>query len=204
MPDYAPTVLTEEEHLHFYQEVHLYQTDTVLPSPLNSEGQEVRIDHWWRDVSVTGKYPGLCKMVKALLSCFHGAQVESSFSTMNDIIDSKSGNIRTDTYGAMLTVKYCLRSSKKTALQYFHRNDHFHEPVNTKLISNVRSAKQLADKKAAQQRQFSLNRNSLNVTKKQCKKTVMLANKLSRKAHMLNLKRKSDATVLSGSKKRHL
>lgn len=65
-------------------------------------------------------------MVKYILSCFHGPQVESSFNIMNDVIDSKSGRINIDTYSSIQTVKYGIKSAEKNAIEYFKKKDYLH------------------------------------------------------------------------------
>ncbi len=79
-------------------------------------------------------------MALAALSCFHGPQVESSFSMMGDILDSRSGRIRVDTYGAIQTVKYSLKAKDTTANGMFGRADVMYSPVNPSLCRNIRSA----------------------------------------------------------------
>ena len=68
-------------------------------------------------------------MALAALSCFHGPQVESSFSMMGDILDSRSGRIRVDTYGAIQTVKYSLKAKDTTANAMFGSMDSNNIPV---------------------------------------------------------------------------
>lgn len=84
LPDLVLNVLNEEEIKAYNREVHHYQVDVLLPSvnkttdEQHKEGSEaqVRIDEWWASVKGMGRYPNLCKMVLAVLSCFHGPQVE--------------------------------------------------------------------------------------------------------------------------------
>ncbi|GBM80335.1 hypothetical protein AVEN_132898-1 [Araneus ventricosus] len=59
------------------------------------------------------------KMVQAILSCFHGPQVESSFSMMGDVLDKESGNLKIETFSAIQTVKYRLSSQNKSAIDFF-------------------------------------------------------------------------------------
>ena len=96
-------------------DVHRYQVDINLPSPYKEEKDETAlcIDQWWGAVKVMDKYPALSKMALATLTCFHGPQVESSFSMMGDILDSRSGRMNIETYGAIQTVKYHLKAREK-------------------------------------------------------------------------------------------
>ena len=68
-----------------------------------------------------------------LLSCFHGPHVESSFNVMSDIIDKKSGKIKIETYNAIQNIKFGLRASDKSAVQYFGKNDFLHGGVKSGL-----------------------------------------------------------------------
>ena len=65
----------------------------------------------------------LSSVVKASLSIFTGLLVESSFSMMNDIIDSWLGRTEIDTYSVIMTVKYQLKSAGVTALSKFYRKE---------------------------------------------------------------------------------
>lgn len=82
LPTFATTVLNEPETEEYDQEIRKFHIDNSLP-----EIEDTRIDHWWGKDEVVQKYPNLSKLVQALLSCFHGPQVESSFNVMNDVID---------------------------------------------------------------------------------------------------------------------
>ena len=79
-------------------------------------------------------------MVFALVSCFHGPAVESSFSIMKDVLNKKKTALKVGSSCAIQTVKYELMSSKKTALQYFHRADPSFTPVNSTLCRNTWTA----------------------------------------------------------------
>lgn len=152
-----------------------------------------RIDHWWgREDIYKKKYPCLSKMVRALLPCFHGTQVESSFNIMNDIIDDKSGRIKVETYNAILNIKYGLKASRNSAIQYFGKKDYLHEGINTNLIRNMRTScksykEELEQKRATKEE----NKNKLNirpkqklVTKRKAKKIAAKAAKKARVTHM--------------------
>ena len=89
LPKLVTNVLSDVETDPFLQEVHRYNIDTFPPSSA-ADGTLLRIGHWWTKVSKTEKYPPLCKISFAMLSCFHGPQVKGSFNTMGDVIDPKS------------------------------------------------------------------------------------------------------------------
>ena len=136
LPTPAPNVLTEEEEEGFEKEIRQYQGWSTLPE--FEDG--IRIDVWWGRVDLSKKYPCLCKMVKAVLSCFHGPQVESSFNVMNDIIDNKSGRINIDTYNAIQNVKFGIRASETSSIELFRKKDYLHDRVNPLLVKNMRTS----------------------------------------------------------------
>lgn len=76
LPSLVTNVLQDSELEAYDLEVRAYQLDSDLPSPLDTDGKAVELDHWWAQVFEQGNYPMLAKMVKALMSCFHGPQVE--------------------------------------------------------------------------------------------------------------------------------
>ena len=140
LPSLLCNVLSLEEKEKYSHEIFQYQVDISLPSPVDDQGNLVRVDSWWAKIFLMPKYFTLSKIVKAVLSCFHGPQVESSFSMMQDIIDKRSGKMEIETYSAIQTVKYKLLAEKKSAVQYFHRQD-IHQPVDAKLCKNLRSSR---------------------------------------------------------------
>ncbi|KFM61568.1 hypothetical protein X975_11224, partial [Stegodyphus mimosarum] len=76
----------------------------------------MRLDEWWAKVFADGSYPALSKMVKAILSFFHGPQVESAFSSMSSVLEKECGRMSIDTFSAIQTVKYKFLSCNKSAL----------------------------------------------------------------------------------------
>ena len=130
LPTFVTNVLTEEEEEKYDLEVRKYQVHLGLPSAVYSEGGTVRLDTWWTSVVKTGVFPTLCKMALAIMSCFHGPAVEGSFNIMGDIIDPKSARMNIETFSAIQTVKYGLRASQKSALEYFERKNHLNDPID--------------------------------------------------------------------------
>ena len=65
----------------------------------------------------------LSSIVRASLSVFAQPMVENLFSVMNSIIDLHSDRAEIDTYSAIMTVKYQLKSAGVTASGKFHRKD---------------------------------------------------------------------------------
>lgn len=98
-----------------------------------------RADKWWCQPVITERFPMLAKMALSLLSNFHGPQVESLFSAMNQIIDSQSANLTIKSFGAIQTVRYHLKSVGKTSIQYFHHSDFKHDPVDPAMLHNFKT-----------------------------------------------------------------
>ena len=69
----------------------------------------------WSKIFETKRYTILSSVVEASLSIFTDPILESSFSMMNDIIDSRSGRTEIDTYSAIMTVKCQMKSAGVTA-----------------------------------------------------------------------------------------
>ena len=85
-----------------------------------------------------GRYPALSKLVKALLSCFHGPQVEGSFSSMGNILDSIANRMTVQTFSAIQSIKYSLRAADKTSVEYFGKEDYLHDRVDGDIVRNMR------------------------------------------------------------------
>ena len=66
------------------------------------------MDQWWIAVEATGRYSNLPKMALAVLTCFHGPLVESSFNIMGDLMGGRNFRMELPTYSALQTVKYRL------------------------------------------------------------------------------------------------
>ena len=84
--------------------------DALLPSPVDNKGNDLECLIWWS--LLEKKYPLVFKTIVATLSIFLGPQVESSFSMMTDVIETKSGRLNIGTYEAIQTVKYSLMVSQ--------------------------------------------------------------------------------------------
>ncbi|XP_060084683.1 uncharacterized protein LOC132563943 [Ylistrum balloti] len=178
-------VLSEEEKNQYERELRRYQRDEKLP-----EFENMRIDTWWADVQMKGQYPVLSKMVLSLLTCFHGPQVEGSFSMMGDIMDPKSSRMKIETYSAIQTVKSTLQAQKKTAVEYFSPHDFQNNAPQRRLLNNMRSAyksykceKEKA-KEQEEQRKRELEVRKANVeTKRKASEQSERASKIARLAH---------------------
>lgn len=166
LPTLVKNILSEEEEEEYSREVHIYQVDKTLPSYCSESGENMRIDEWWAKLLKLNKFPFLTKMVLALLSCFHGPQVESSFSMMGNILDKESGNMKIETFSAIQTVKYKLQSQQKSALQFFKKNNPLNDPVDKYLNNNMKSSyseykKEIQEKEEERERK----RKELNISK---------------------------------------
>lgn len=117
-------------------EVLKFNVDSTLP--LYTDGDNVVT--WWGNVIDTERYPGLNHVVRGALSIFHGPMVESSFSSMGDIINNKSTTMSMETYNAIQTTRYALRSRAQTAIQMFKRQDLKLSKVDKVLCRNIHTA----------------------------------------------------------------
>lgn len=86
LPSLLTNALKEDELEMFMLEVPHYNT-AKLPNPT----PETKIDEWW--VERACRYSTIWEVVKAVVSCFHGPSVESSFSIMGNIITSQTARI---------------------------------------------------------------------------------------------------------------
>ena len=107
-----------------------------MPLPEETE----RLDIWWNKVFKTKRYPVLSSLVRPCLSIFTGPMVECSFSVMNDIIDSRSGRMEIDTYSAIVTTKYNIKSTGKSAAIKCNRKDILGDPVDSTLSYYMRTS----------------------------------------------------------------
>ena len=118
-------------------EIIQYNTDRSLPEYDESKTDVVE---WWSHIIHGEKYPCLSKIATAAFSIFHGPQVESSFSNMSDILDKKAGKMNVQTFSSMQTVKYSLRSHKKSAVELYTRSDVKYSAVDKRMCKNIRGA----------------------------------------------------------------
>ena len=112
--------------MDFTAELKNYVIEPDLPQPQERE----HLYEWWNKIFETKGYPILSSVVKASLSIFTGPMVEISFSMMNVIIDSQSGKTKIDTYSAIMTGKYQLKSARVTASSKFYRKYILRDPVD--------------------------------------------------------------------------
>lgn len=139
LPAIVTNVLSNEELEKYMLEIRNYQIDN-LPPYLLEENKNQRLDEWWASVFSPGNYPSLSKLVKAIISIFHGPIVENTFNSMNYIMDSRSGRMDVRTYSAFQTVRTGIKAKNMSSLEYFHRNDVRFDPVKVNLIKNIQNS----------------------------------------------------------------
>ena len=193
LPDLIPNVLTENEIDDYLLQIRKYQIERNLPIEKDSNGSLIRIDHWWGEIENLKLFPALSKLVLAILTCFHGPQVESSFNTMNDIIDERSGRTDIETYNAIQTVKYHLKAEHKNSIEMFSRTVKLQDPINRALCNNFRSAsskyrenlKQKRDENESRKRKLNITVNKAALSKKKAK---IILQKKAEKERLKNVK----------------
>lgn len=173
LPSLVTNVIAPEKKESFEMEVHNYHSDSFLRSVSRDE----RIDEWWIALKKTNSYPLLTEMVCSILTCFHGPRVESSFSIMNSIITPGSSRMNVSTFNAIQSVKYHLMGEKKSAVEYFAKKDFLHEPVNKRLVQNLKSSHSSYKEELAAKRQL----NKKKVRNSRILKKKLFPNKQQRK-----------------------
>ncbi|XP_023930192.1 uncharacterized protein LOC112041353, partial [Lingula anatina] len=197
LPILLPNVLNDEQAEEFGREIHNYNVSGSLP-PFNEDGKPLRLDVWFSKLFEDNSYPALYKIVRAILSIFHGPQVESSFNVMGDIIDSRSGRMNIETYNSIQIVKYGLSSRKESessvsvALDQFRRKDVVYDPVDVRLCHKIRGSSGKYRKILEEQRQkLAEKQASLNISanklqsKLAAKRAQHAAEKKARLEHQL-------------------
>ena len=163
LPTFIKGAIEKNEEDEYQKQVQRYHHQYSLTVPPADE--DTVFDEWWGELIRKGEFPVLGKLVKTVLSCFHGPVVESSFSIMGNIIHSKTANLDIETFDAIQTVKYSLKASGKSAVEYFIKKDHLHDKVNPKLVKNMNSShkqyeqkrKEIEEKGKAKKEQLELD-----------------------------------------------
>ena len=107
----------------------------------------------------------------------------------SNIMNSATARMNVSTFNSIQTVKYSLMASNKNAMQYFHKHDYLHEPVNSHLVHNMRGAYKMYSSQLAEERKIKEKKVELNMskkkaaTKREAKETAELATKKARMAH---------------------
>ena len=84
------------------------------------DSESDRIDKWWTGETMSQKYPTLCKVAKALVTIFDGAQVESTFSITTRIIIKQTHTLVITMPKAIQTLKYELSGQLCRNIRYSH------------------------------------------------------------------------------------
>lgn len=196
-------VLAEEEEEKYDLEVRRL---TAKPVPSDGGENPTPVDVWWSEVQKTGNFPLLSRMATALVTCFHGPSVESSFNVMGDVLDGRSTRMLVDTYSSIQCVKYALRSTHKSATDAFKRPDKLHTPVNRNMCRLLRGAnKRNKERLDVEREELEAKRAKLSLkkqeeaSKQQLKRNLQEAEKRARLAHRRAMKAKLE--VLAGQRK---
>ena len=136
LPELVTNVLKESELDMYELEVRAFHADDAVKSL-----ESAPIDKWWVSVSKMDKYPHLSRMALAIVSCFHGPEVERNFSIMGNVITSQTASLSVKTFSAIQTVKFTQMASGKSPVEFFKRQDKLYDPVNPKLIHNMKRAR---------------------------------------------------------------
>ena len=194
LPRHLPTVLEEDELEAYELEVQHYNCNSKLPNVTIG----TKIDDWWR--LNREKYPTIWKCVQAVLGCFHGPAVESSFSIMGNVITAQTSSIKICTFSAIQTVKYKLQAANQSAVQYFRRKDVTHDPVPQALVKNMKTAykryknelDEIKTAEEAKRTKMNLKKKSV-VAKKKARELNMLAAQKAHRTHKEEMKKKYTA-----------
>ena len=186
LPQLLSTVLNEDELDDYDLECRRYILDNRLPVYETNS----RVDEYWSKINSQGNYPNLTKIVKAVLSCFHGPQVESSFSIMSNIIQPGRSRLNMTTYDSLQTVTYQLMAEEKSSTDYFYKTDPIHDPIDPMLVQNMKSAyktynseqDKIKSKKEAKKNKLQIQKNKVISTKKALE-SAEIAQKAAKKAH---------------------
>lgn len=82
-------------------EARQYASDNSLP-PFDGIG----IDEFWAKVEKLNRYPNLCAVVKAAITCFNGPKVEGAFTLMNKTATEFRSSMTVRTLSAILSAQY--------------------------------------------------------------------------------------------------
>ena len=195
LPKLATNVASKIDRKEYDAEARAYQIDTRLPVTADQPVQK-----WWMAIQGTGRYPNLCKMALALLTCFHGPLVEGSFNVMSDILTGRGSRMYVETYSAIQTVKYRLRKEKmshnrpEAAITAFKKKDPVFDHPGKVLVRNMKmahhshvvQANQVKEKAQEIQKALQLPKPS-GLSKRKAKQCVSAAVKKAKVAHLHGL-----------------
>ena len=187
-----PLCLSDDDSNKLSSEIRQYTVDLSL----SGYNKKNRIDVWW--ATLFGKYPLLFKVVAGILTIFHGPKVESSFKLMGDIIGTKSSRLNTKTVSSIQSVKYYVKSKKKTPMELFQIKDNCNKDltINFKLASQRRrnENKMALEKKEAKKMKLDTLKRLTN--KQEARRKARQHANEERKNHTLKLKKASRKAAL--------
>ena len=136
LADTITNFLSSTDLEDYEKECRKNMVDPTLPQAL-VEKKFVRVNTWWFKLKY--KYPLLSKMSLALLTIFSGPRVESNFSVMSDVVDTKSGRMNVSTYCAIQKFKYILDAKvshtfRSMSVQVFQKSDRLKSPVMSEVL----------------------------------------------------------------------
>lgn len=132
-----PTVVSASEKVRLDKEARSYQIDGRI-----EEFQGLEVSEYWAKISQLESsgiicYPVLGKMVKAILTCFHGPSVESAFNLVGDIVTESRTSLNIESLDSVLTVKYFLFSVNSTCIEAFGSNEPDKDPLTKDFSQNM-------------------------------------------------------------------
>lgn len=163
--------------------------------------QDVPVDQYWSEID-NKNYPNLTAAAKALLSSFHGPLVESSFSSMGDLMNEKSGHMTSETYQALQTIRFHLKAKGQSAVEAFKKKDPVRDPVCKRLCVHMKNAykgrqdRQQRNKAVATDKRERVGA-SVPASKKADKEDLLIQASIAKSAHMESVKKAATVDVIT-------
>ena len=133
------------DNIKALHEARQYVSDDSLP-PFDGIG----IDEFWAKMEKLNRYPNLCAVMKAAITCFNGPKVEGAFTLMNNTATEFRSSMSVCTLSAILSAQYRnkLYGSSVSQLPVNHKT----KRVSEHLLRCMQSAwkKCLQDQRAKQ------------------------------------------------------
>ena len=139
LPSLMTNVLSNVDEEELYDiEVRQFHSDIHFSPP----EEPMRLDVWWTPVFGSSRFPMLSKIVKAAMSCFHGPQVEGSFSIMKQVMNTQTSQLNVETFSSIQSIKYPLKVAGKSASEFFGKSDFLHQHPDPSVVRHLNSAAQ--------------------------------------------------------------
>lgn len=178
LADFLPTVISKEEVSSLDQELRYYQIDSSLTSL-----QDTGSTKFWSEIIKRKEYPVLSKMIKALLTCFHGPSVESTFNLMDHFMTENRTSLNIESLDSLQTIKYYLNSVSASTCELFGSKDPLHEPMQQNFGLNLINS-------------WSLYQQSL-MEKNQAKKVLTISSTVELNSPCSSLSPQENVNILS-------